>query len=70
MAGPSQSQPRLLLTGMKEIDRLALCFRRRLRDAAVELLEEAGDSAAIGPDTVLAAVPAACRGWLSDLDAE
>jgi len=67
MASQSQFEPRILLAGMQELDRLAHYFRRTLRDAAVQLLQEAGDSAAIGPEIVLEAVPLACRNLLSDL---
>jgi hypothetical protein len=67
MASQSQFEPRILLTGVQELDRLARLFRRTLRDAAVKLSGEAGDSAPIGPDAVLEAVPSACEKLLADL---
>ncbi len=63
----SQLEHRISLTGIQELDRLARRFRRTLRDTAVILLAEAGDSAAIGPDTVREAMPFACGELLSDL---
>ena len=63
----SQSEYGISLMGMQELDRLTRRFRRTLRDAAVRLLTEAGDSAAIGPDTVREATPFACRELVSDL---
>jgi hypothetical protein len=64
---PPQIEARILLTGVRELDQLARQFRRRLRAVAVELSREAGDPAPIGPDTVLQAVPRACRELLSQL---
>jgi len=70
MASQSQFEPRILLAGVQELDQLARRFRRILRDAAVKLSEEAGDSAEIGPDTILEAVPFACLRLLSDLGSD
>jgi hypothetical protein len=55
---------------MQELDRIARRFRRKLRDAAVELSGEEGDLAAIGPDAVLNAVSLACREMLSEFDSD
>ncbi len=63
---PPQMEPRILLTAIQELDQLARRFRRRLRDAAVELSREAGHPAPIGPDTILEAMPRACRELLAD----
>lgn len=62
----AQTEPRILLTAVQEMDHLARQFRRRLRDIAVELSREAGQSGPIGPDTILEAVPLVCRELLSD----
>jgi hypothetical protein len=70
MASQSQFEPRILLAGVQELDRLARLFRRRLRDAAVELLGETGDSVHIGPEAVLEAVPLACQKLLADLGSD
>ena len=64
--GP-QIEPRIMLTGMQELDQLAGRFRRILRDVALQLSQETGHPAPIGPDIILQAVPRACRGLLSDL---
>ena len=64
---PTQIKPRIWLTGVQQLDQLARRFRRKLRDAALKLSQEAGDSAPIGPDIVLQAVPITCRDLLSDL---
>ena len=64
---PPQIEPRILLTGIQQLDQLALRFRRRLRDVALQLSRETGDDAPIGPEIILQAVPRACRGLLSDL---
>jgi hypothetical protein len=58
---PIASEPRILLTAVQELDRLARQFRRRLRDRALELSREAGQSGPVGPEMVLRAVPLACR---------
>ncbi|MGD0897915.1 MAG: hypothetical protein ABR915_08760 [Thermoguttaceae bacterium] len=63
-----QSDPQILLTAVRELDRLARRFRRKLRDVAVELSREAGHLAPIGPETVLQAVPRACQELLSKLN--
>ena len=70
MSTQSQMEPRLLLTGMQELDRLARRFRRTLRDTAVKLSAGAGGPATIGPEAVLEAVPRACRELLSDLGSD
>ncbi len=70
MSAQPQLEPRLLLTGVQELDRLARRFRRTLRDTAVKLSAEAGGPAAIGPEAVLEAVPRACRELLSDLGSD
>ena len=61
----AQSEPRLLLTAVQELDRLARHFRRRLRDVAVQLSPQAGLSSPIGPQAILEAVPLVCRELLS-----
>ena len=58
---PSQAEPRMSLTAVQELDRLARQFRRRLRDLALELSQEAGHPGPIGPNTILEAVPLACQ---------
>jgi hypothetical protein len=62
----AQTEPRILLTAVRELDQLARRFRRRLRDVAVELLGKAGHSGPIGPETVLAALPLVCGELLAD----
>ena len=67
----SQSSPReqrITLTAVRELDRLAGQFRRKLRDLAVESAHEAEDGRPVGPDSILGAVPLACRAMLSDSD--
>lgn len=61
-----QTDPRILLTAVQQMDRIARRFRRKLRDAAVELSGDAGHSVPIGPDTIAEAVPLVCRELLSD----
>jgi len=58
--------PRILLTAIQEMDRLARWFRCRLRDVAVELSQDAGRAVPIGPDTVAEAARSVCRELLSD----
>jgi len=66
----SQTEPRILLTGIQELDQLARRFRRRLRDVAVQLSQETGHLTPIGPDIILRAAPIACRELLSDLGSD
>ncbi len=61
---PMPAEPRISLAAVKELDRLAREFRRKLRDVAVELSVVAGHSTPIGRETVLEAVPLACRDLL------
>jgi hypothetical protein len=67
---PPQIEPRILLTGVQELDQLARRFRRRLRDFALQLSQETRHSAPIGPEIILQAVPRACRELLSDLGSD
>ena len=63
-----QAQPgnvRISLRAVQEMDELALRFRRRLRDLAIELSREAGHAEPIGPDTVAQALPLVCGELLS-----
>jgi hypothetical protein len=70
MVSQPKSEPRILLTGLQNLDRIARRFRCRLRDAALKLSVESKDSAIIGPEKILQAVPIVCRELLSDLDSE
>ncbi len=66
---PLKIEPRILLTGVQQLDQLSRRFRRKLRDVALQLSQERGHSARIGPDIILQALPSACRELLSDLGA-
>lgn len=61
-----QTEPRISLAAVREMDQLARRFRRRLRDVAVELLGEKGCSTPISPETILEAAPLVYREMLSN----
>ena len=56
---------RISLQAVREMDEVALRFRRRLRDLAIELSREAGHAEPIGPDTVAHALRLVCGEFLS-----
>jgi hypothetical protein len=62
------SEQRITLAAMKELDRLAWQFRRKLRDCAVELTQEATEAQTVTPEMVREAAPLACQALLSDLE--
>ncbi len=63
-------EPRILITAIQEMDRLARRFRRRLRKVAMELSKDAGRTGPIGPDLVAEAARLLCRESLSDTDTD
>ena len=64
---PTPVEPRILLTGVQELDEFARQFRRKLRDVAIEFWREAGHPEPIDPDLVRRAVPRACRELLAEI---
>jgi len=67
MSGPTQpDNARILLRAVEEMDKLALRFRRRLRDRAIELSQEGGQLESIGPDAVARALPLVCEEFLAE----
>lgn len=63
---PPSNNPRISLTAIQEMDRLARRFRCRLRDVAVNLSQDAGRAVPIGRDTVVEAARSVCRELLSE----
>jgi hypothetical protein len=57
---------RISVRAVRQMEGLALRFRRRLRDIAVELSRQAGHEGPIGADPVVKALPLVCRELLSE----
>jgi len=66
----AQTEPRILLTAIQEMDKLARRFRRRLREVGVELSRKRGYVGPIGPDAIREAVPLACQELLTDIGSD
>lgn len=58
---PPQTDPRISLAAVREMNELARRFRHRLRDVAIELSGKARKSSPIGLETILQAVTHVCR---------